>query len=102
VAVLSAFALSLFFRKPPVESRTVKLSLPPPENAAFLPGNNFALSPSGSHIVFTATVDGTTALWLRALDALDARALPGTEGGIGPFWSPDSQSIGFLAGGKLK
>ena len=27
--------------------------------------------------------------------------IPGTEGARQPFWSPDGQSIGFFAGGKL-
>jgi hypothetical protein len=42
-------------------------------------------------------------LWVRPLDSAVAQALPGTEGAISsPFWSPDSRSIGFFAGGKLK
>src|SRR5687767_16038387 len=40
--------------------------------------------------------------WLRPLDSLSARPLQGTEGGNIPFWSPDSKSIGFYAGSKLK
>ena len=32
----------------------------------------------------------------------EAWQLPGTEGGISPFWSPDSASIGFFADRKLK
>ena len=30
------------------------------------------------------------------------RALPGTEGALSPFWSPDSRSLGFFANLKLK
>ena len=41
-------------------------------------------------------------LWLRSLDSLTARPLPGTEGASFPFWSPDSRFIGFFAGGMLK
>jgi len=41
-------------------------------------------------------------LGLRPLDALTARPLPGTEGGAFTFWSPDSKSLAFSAGGKLK
>ena len=36
------------------------------------------------------------------MDKLEARALPGTEDVIFPFWSPDSRSLGFFADGKLK
>jgi hypothetical protein len=46
--------------------------------------------------------DGTSFLWVRAIDSLKAQKLGGTEGGINPFWSPDSRSIGFFADGKLK
>ena len=42
-------------------------------------------------------------LWLRAInDTGDGNALPGTENGGLPFWSPDGRSIGFFADGKLK
>lgn len=42
-------------------------------------------------------------IWLRPIDSVDGRALPGTERVAGfPFWSPDSRSIGFQAEGKLK
>src|SRR5437868_4717081 len=41
-------------------------------------------------------------LWVRPTDSFDARELPGTLGGNGPFWSPDGKSIGFMADAKLK
>jgi len=31
-----------------------------------------------------------------------ARPIPGTEGAVNPFFSPDAQWLGFFAGGKLK
>ena len=62
---------------------------------------HFALSPDGRSLVFVATGDGASRLWLRPLDRTEARPLAGTEGGTAPFWSPDSRSIGFFAGGKL-
>ena len=45
---------------------------------------------------------GRARLYVRALDAAEARALNGTEGAQYPFWSPDSRSIGFFADSKLK
>jgi Tol biopolymer transport system component len=41
-------------------------------------------------------------LWLRELATDEARALPGSEDALEPFWSPDSRSVAFGAGGKLK
>ena len=61
-----------------------------------------ALSRDGSRLAYTAVVKGTTGLFLRHLDRLDATLLPGTEGAATPFFSPDGASIAFFAGGKLK
>ena len=62
-----------------------------------------AISPDGRSLAFAATDSaGITRLWLRPLDALTARSLPGTHHAGGPFWSPDSRSLGFFADGKLK
>jgi serine/threonine-protein kinase len=63
----------------------------------------FALSPDGRQIVYvTDDADGTKRLWLRALYSGHEQLLPGTEGANTPFWSPDSQWIGFFADNSLK
>jgi Tol biopolymer transport system component len=62
-----------------------------------------AISPDGRQIAFVATsAEGQKQVYLRSLDALDARPLPGTDGASYPFWSPDSRAIAFFAGGRLK
>ena len=66
---------------------------------------SFTLSPNGRMVVVVApSPDGRTRiLWVRAMDSLEPRPLPGTEGALTPpFWSPDSRFIAFEAGGKLK
>jgi len=63
---------------------------------------SFALSPDGRYLVFVATTERTRRLWLRPLDQVTAQPLRGTEGASRPFWSPDSNAIGFFAAGKLK
>ena len=63
---------------------------------------SFALSPDGRQIVFVASGDGVSRLWLRSLATTTAQPLAGTEGATFPFWSPDSRSIGFFAGAALK
>jgi Tol biopolymer transport system component len=60
------------------------------------------ISPDGNHVVFSAFGDGGSRLYLRALDRIAVTPLPGTENATFPFWSPDSGSIAFFAGGKLK
>ena len=69
----------------------------PPSRAPWL-----ALSPDGLKIVYVAPFEGRSQLWLRSLDSPLARPLPGTEGAAGQFWSPDSRSVGFVAGTRLK
>ena len=41
-------------------------------------------------------------IWIYEPGAQDATILPNTEGASFPFWSPDGQSLGFFADGKLK
>jgi Tol biopolymer transport system component len=63
----------------------------------------FAMSPDGRQIAFVAEdPNGNQMLWLRPLDSLLARPLPGTDNATSPFWSPDSSRIAFVARGELK
>ena len=95
----------LFHRSQPARTMRTVIN-PPPSNAINLMGD-FAgppvLSPDGTSLVFAATdLSGKTMLWIRPMDSLDARSLPGTDGAIFPFWSPDGSSLGFFADNKLK
>ena len=61
------------------------------------------ISPDGTRLVFSARDDkGKVSLYVRAMNSATPEALPGTDQASYPFWSPDSQEIGFFAGGKLK
>ena len=74
---------------------------PPEAVGATAYSTNVAISPNGKHIAFiTAGSDGK--LWVQDLDQRQPRAIDGTEGAYEPFWSPDSDFIGFVAGGELK
>lgn len=65
--------------------------------------NATAISPDG-HLLACTVADstGVSRLWLRALDELAFRVLPGTENALIPFWSPDSRWLGFFSDGRLK
>ncbi len=97
-AIAFAFPTWKYLRlTPPPEIRT---EISTPTHA--VDAGEIALSPDGRQIVFTATTGGVSRLQLRALAATTAQSLPGTEGAMLPFWSPDSRSIGFFTSNALK
>ena len=70
--------------------------------AGFEAGLSVALSPDGTRLAYTARQGGLQQVYLRSLSGLEAKPVTGSEGGAEPFFSPDSQWLGFFAGGKLK
>ena len=50
----------------------------------------------------TRATSGASQLWVQPLDAERPQPLQGTENATAPFWSPDSEWIGFYASGNLK
>jgi serine/threonine protein kinase/Tol biopolymer transport system component len=65
-------------------------------------GPAVALSPDGTHLAYVGRQGENQQIYLRAMDSLESKAIPSTEGGVNPFFSPDGQWVGFFAGGKLK
>ncbi len=70
------------------------------------PNKRFAVSPDGRRIAYVGpgADGGVRQIWVRELDELHARPLPGTELPHSVFFSPDGESIGFVDGqpGDLK
>jgi len=58
------------------------------------------ISPDGRRVLFEDS--GTAQMSIRDLDDFESRVLPGTEGGRHPFFSPDGETIGFYADGKIR
>jgi len=101
IAVAAAVGVAMVARRAPPERRVVRFHFASPE--ALTSVGPPRISPDGRMIAFDATDEkGATLVWLRALDDLEARPVPGTDGATRPFWSPDSRYLGFVAGGKLK
>lgn len=107
IAVVAVSVVSLLRRHPPRESNAVRLSLGLPPGITlhrnWHPFEYMALSPDGEMLAFAASdASGQSSLWVRELSSSEPRKLEQTEGALLPFWSPDSQFIGFWAGGKLQ
>ena len=64
----------------------------------------FAVSSDGRMVTFVARYpkETTSRLYLRRMDQLSASALPGTDFGHTPFFSPDGKWVGFFAKGQLQ
>jgi Tol biopolymer transport system component len=101
VAMLAAIGFAVAWnRRAPEPAPVVRFPLvtPPSVQNPSPP----VVSPDGRNIAFAGDIDGKSVIWIRPLDALEPRLLPGTEGVLRPFWSPDSRYVAFMAGGKLK
>ncbi len=61
-----------------------------------------ALSPDGRQLAFVGFGKAAPQIWIRTLDALEVRPLPGTEGASALSWSPDGRSLAFAALGRIK
>ena len=95
-------ALIHFSETRPV-AELVRFQIPAAGNSDAYP----IVSPNGRLISFEARDSaGRNMLWVRSLDSLDTRPLPGTENAAGfpgfPVWSPNSRFLAFEQQGKLK
>jgi len=96
---------ALLARRPVAPPPPIRFVIPTTDQVNWRPWNSMSLSPDGRQVVlFGDGADGFTGFWLRSLDSVDLRKLPGTDVGNAsfPFWSPDSRTVGFFAYGKLK
>ena len=108
LAGLAATGFGLaYFKRSPTPMPLVNASVVMPEGVLLVPAGFTAgpvvVSPDGTRLAFSAIDEaGNQQLWHRSLDQSMGSPLPGTEGAIRPFWSPDSQHLGFFAGSRLK
>jgi serine/threonine protein kinase/Tol biopolymer transport system component len=103
IAASAAFATWVLKPAPVVPALRTVIDLAPDERFANLNTPVLAISPDGSNIVYVASRGtGPAQLLLRPLNALKTEPLAGTENAASPFFSPDSQWIGFFTSGKLK
>ena len=106
-AIVLGAAAGIFLYHPSQTAPSIRAAINPPANATLVLVGDFAgppvLSPDATSIAFVATgSDAKNMIWVRPLNAPEAHMLAGTDGATFPFWSPDSRSLGFFAGAKLK
>ncbi len=104
VSLLTA-AWALATRPAPAPGTVIRfpLDLAPGTPVPIANTNPLAISPDGDIVAFSARAgDGPRQIFVRRMDQLAGHALPGTEGGEQPFFSPDGQWLGFVAGHQLK
>jgi dipeptidyl aminopeptidase/acylaminoacyl peptidase len=110
VALLVAVSVAVivWLRRPKPESfNAIRLSLGLPQGVTlhrnWHPFEHIALSPDGQSLAFAATdASGQSSLWIRPLGSSEAQHVDHSDGALLPFWSPDSEFIGFWAVGKLR
>jgi Tol biopolymer transport system component len=73
----------------------------PPEDRLFILNQNVVassvvISPDGRYIAYAAIrTNQPERIYIRPLDSTETRAVTGTDSGVAPFFSPDSQWLGF-------
>jgi serine/threonine-protein kinase len=73
-----------------------------PAQTGLDPQRSFAVSGDGHRVAFVAERDGVRRAYVRELNTVLPREIPGTENATAPFFSPDGQRIGFFADYRLK
>jgi serine/threonine-protein kinase len=98
-------ALTAWLRRAPEPSvRPVvrfDIQLPRDAEAVGATGSTIAFSPDGSQVVYVGKAQSGQRLYSRRMDRPDPIAVPGSEGGSLPFFSPDGAWLGFVQGTKL-
>ena len=93
IGVVLAAIFGAIAPSPPAPGRHLALALP----SAMASESAFAVAPDGSALVYVDSGGGTRRLMLRRLDRIDTQLLPGTEGALDPFFSPDGEWVAFFA-----
>jgi Tol biopolymer transport system component len=106
VALIVGAAGGWFYpRRATADTPLIRFDISPPAgwHISGAPQIPVAVAPDGRLVAGLAqTEGGQESIWVRALDTLEARVLPGTEGASSLIWSPDSRALAFWANGNLK
>ena len=100
IVASSLLSLTLFRQRPAALPLThLEASVAPAEEIGGVEGRPartaFALSPDGRTIVFSGRQEGRRALFARPLERSSGTLIPGTEGAINPFFSPEGRWVAY-------
>jgi Tol biopolymer transport system component len=73
-----------------------------PTGSEDIDGSSVAVSRDGLRIAYVASDSGKSRIYVRAIDAPQARVLAGTDGARRPTFSPDGASLAYFADGALQ
>ena len=101
IAALIAVATALWlYPRPGDPPAPITFTVDAPEGEVLAAGpGGLALSPDGRKLVFATGAGESLRLWVRSLDALDARPIDRVTGPWQPFWSPDGRFVGYAGSG---
>jgi serine/threonine-protein kinase len=104
--IASAIAIAALMRGPdaadpatPAPLKRFSLAMVSPLHTVEWPP--LAIAPNGKRLAYVVRDGQNAQIVVRDLDALTARAIPGTENGFAPFFSPDGEHLGFFTASAL-
>jgi serine/threonine protein kinase/Tol biopolymer transport system component len=106
--VAAALGIALVAALIPAARNAFKAPAPlPPRLAYEIATGHFheggiAISPDGTKVAYVASGDGAHRIAVRTLATGQTSVLTDTKDAVGPFWSPDSRSLAFYSGHKLR
>ena len=102
VSVVIAISMAFWSSQQSTAPPLTKFVIAPALVGSTIVGGNLAISADGGHVLYRNNTVKGYQLYLRSLDDLVERPIPGTENAVGPFFSPDGKSVAFFTGTQLK
>ena len=87
----------------PVSRSVIDISEAPVSRQTLVGCDNpkLTISPDGSQLVYVGVSETGSALYHRELASFEVSRIPGTEGAIHPFFSPDGRWVGYLTDSRV-
>jgi hypothetical protein len=106
VTTVGGVCAGVYLVRPQAPPAITRFLIDAPKKATFVTalrtGTSPVIAPDGKRLAYTRRDEaGKVLIWIRALDALAAQPLPGTDDAEFPFWAPVSQWVGRFTWGKL-